>query len=81
MRKLDGQIVIITGGARGIGEGICKVFCNEGATVALWDVLEEGQITADNISANGGNIFFQNVDVTSQESVDTAVKKIIDNHG
>ena len=81
MKKLDGQIVIITGGARGIGEGICKVFCNEGATVALWDVLEEGQITADNISANGGNIFFQNVDVTSQESVDTAVKKIIDNHG
>ena len=81
MRKLDGQIVIITGGARGIGEGICKVFCNEGATVALWDVLEEGQTTADNISANGGNIFFQNVDVTSQESVDTAVKKIIDNHG
>ena len=81
MRKLDGQIVIITGGARGIGEGICKVFCNEGATVALWDVLEEGQITADNISANGGNIFFQNVDVTSQESVNAAVKKIIDNHG
>ena len=81
MRKFDGQIVIISGGARGIGEGICKVFCNEGATVALWDVLEEGQITADNISANGGNIFFQNVDVTSQESVDTAVKKIIDNHG
>ena len=46
MKKLDGQIVIITGGARGIGEGICKIFCNEGATVALWDVLEEGQTTA-----------------------------------
>ena len=81
MKKLDGQIVIITGGARGIGEGICKVFCNEGATVAIWDVLEEGQITADNISANGGNVFFQNVDVTSQKSVDTALSKIIDNHG
>ena len=81
MKKLDGQIVIITGGARGIGEGICKIFCNEGATVALWDVLEEGQTTADNISADGGSIFFQKVDVTSQDSVDTAVKKIIDNHG
>ena len=81
MKKLDGQIVIITGGARGIGEGICKIFCNEGATVALWDVLEEGQTTADSISADGGSIFFQKVDVTSQDSVDTAVKKIIDNHG
>ena len=81
MKKLDGQIVIITGGARGIGEGICKIFCNEGATVALWDVLEEGQKTADNLSAEGGSIFFQKVDVTSQESVDSAVANIIENHG
>lgn len=81
MKKLDGQIVIITGGARGIGEGICKIFCNEGATVALWDVLEEGQTTADSISAGGGSIFFQKVDVTSQDSVDSAVANIIDNHG
>ena len=81
MKKLDGQIVIITGGARGIGEGICKIFCNEGATVALWDVLEEGQKTADNISAEGGSVFFQKVDVTSQESVDSAVANIIENHG
>jgi len=81
MKKLDGQIVIITGGARGIGEGICKIFCDEGATVALWDVLEEGQTTADNISEDGGSIFFQKVDVTSQESVDSAVANIIENHG
>ena len=81
MKKLDGQIVIITGGARGIGEGICKIFCNEGATVALWDVLEEGQTTADSISADGGSIFFQKVDVTSQKSVDSAVANIIENHG
>ena len=81
MKKLEGQIVIITGGARGIGEGICKIFCNEGATVALWDVLEEGQTTADSISAGGGSIFFQKVDVTSQESVDSAVANIIENHG
>lgn len=81
MKKLDGQIVIITGGARGIGEGICKIFCNEGATIALWDVLEEGQTTADNISEDGGSIFFQKVDVTSQESVDSAVANIIENHG
>ena len=53
MKKLDGQIVVITGGARGIGEGICKIFCNEGAIVFIWDVLEEGQKTADKIKADG----------------------------
>lgn len=81
MKKLEGQVVIITGGARGIGEGICKVFCNEGATVALWDVLEEGQKTADRIAKNGGKIFYQKVDVSSQESVDKAVAKVISQYG
>ena len=42
MKKLDGQIVIVTGGARGIGKGICKLFCDEGAIVFLWDILEVG---------------------------------------
>jgi 3-oxoacyl-[acyl-carrier protein] reductase len=81
MKKLEGQLVIITGGARGIGEGICKVFSNEGATIALWDVLEEGHQTADRIAKSGGKIFFQNVDVTKQESVDKAVAKIISEYG
>ncbi|MDO6603510.1 SDR family NAD(P)-dependent oxidoreductase [Arenibacter palladensis] len=81
MKKLEGQVAIVTGGARGIGEGICKVFCNEGATVALWDVLDEGQKTADKIAKNGGKIFYQNVDVSSQESVDKAVTKLISEYG
>ncbi|SHF48346.1 3-oxoacyl-[acyl-carrier-protein] reductase [Arenibacter palladensis] len=81
MKKLEGQVVIVTGGARGIGEGICKVFCNEGAIVALWDVLDEGQKTADKIAKNGGKIFYQNVDVSNQESVDMAVAKLISEYG
>ena len=81
MRRLEGQVVIVTGGARGIGAGVCEVFCKEGATVALWDVLDAGQETAKRISDTGGKIFFQNVNVTSQESVDEAVAKIIADHG
>ncbi len=81
MKRLEGQIVIITGGAKGIGEGICKIFCNEGATVALWDVLEEGQKTADHIAKLGGKIFYQNVDVSNQDSVDKAVAKVISEYG
>tara|TARA_B100001175_G_scaffold239884_1_gene206198 strand:- start:190 stop:933 length:744 start_codon:yes stop_codon:yes gene_type:complete len=81
MGKLDNQVAIITGGARGIGEGICKIFCNEGATVALWDILDEGQKTTDRIKKEGGKIIFQKVDVTDQLSVNVAVEKLIGDFG
>ena len=79
MNRLEGQIAIITGGARGIGEGICEVFCKEGATVALWDVLD-GEEVVNKISEKGGSIFFHKVDVTTQESVDAAVAELIKKH-
>tara|TARA_B100000945_G_C20421674_1_gene618354 strand:- start:2116 stop:2859 length:744 start_codon:yes stop_codon:yes gene_type:complete len=81
MYSLEGQIAIITGGARGIGKGICEVFCKAGATVALWDVLDEGNHTADQIKKEGGSIFFQKVDITNKSSVEEAVSKIISAHG
>jgi len=76
MSKLEGQIAIVTGGSRGIGEGICEVFCREGATVIIWDILD-GSDTVDRISKLGGNIIFQQVDVTSQKSVDQALNETI----
>lgn len=81
MLNLEGQVAIITGGAQGIGEGICKVFCKAGATVALWDVRDSGAETAEKIKAEGGNIFFQKVDVTNREQVDAAVAEIIEAYG
>ena len=81
MFSLDGQIAIITGGAQGIGEGICKVFCKAGATVALWDVRDSGKTTAETIKNEGGNIFFQKVDITNRSAVDAAVAEIIEGYG
>ena len=79
MKKLQGQVAIITGGARGIGEGVCEVFCREGATVAMWDVLDGSEVV-ERISNFGGNIFYQNVDVTSKKSVNKAVNFIINKY-
>jgi len=81
MFRLDGQTAIITGGARGIGKGICNVFCKAGATVFLWDVMEEGEATAKEIAAEGHQIFFQKVDVTSRKATHEAVTEIMEKTG
>lgn len=81
MFSLEGQVAIVTGGARGIGEGVCEVFCKAGATVALWDIMDIGNETAAKISKEGGNIFFQKVDITDENSVKKAVTNIIDKYG
>ncbi|MFK7921038.1 MAG: 3-oxoacyl-ACP reductase FabG [Bacteroidia bacterium] len=81
MMNLTGQVAIITGGAKGIGAGICKVFCDAGATVALWDVLDSGAETAAKIEAAGGKIFSQKVDVTSRKETQDAVDAIMTEYG
>lgn len=81
MFRLDGQVAIITGGAKGIGEGICQVFCDAGARVYLWDIIDRGQETAQQIAERGGNISFQKVDVTSSKQTNDAVAAIIAEEG
>ncbi|GLR16050.1 3-oxoacyl-ACP reductase FabG [Portibacter lacus] len=78
MFNLKNQVAIVTGGARGIGAGIAKVFIDAGANVILWDVLDSGQQTADDL---GDKATFRKVDVTNSDSVEEAVNEAIEDHG
>ncbi len=81
MSDLSGQVAIVTGGAKGIGKGICEVFCKHGATVISWDVIDEGQISADTIAAQGGKISFRKTDITDREDVKKAAEEAHAAHG
>jgi NAD(P)-dependent dehydrogenase (short-subunit alcohol dehydrogenase family) len=35
MKRLEGKVAIVTGGATGIGEAICKRFAQEGASIIV----------------------------------------------
>jgi 3-oxoacyl-[acyl-carrier protein] reductase len=80
--ELEGRVAVITGGANGIGRQTALTFARAGASVALWDVVEEaGQAVAAEIEDAGGRAAFFKVNVTSQDEVSGAVKAVVAQFG
>jgi 3-oxoacyl-[acyl-carrier protein] reductase len=69
---LEGKVVIVTGAAAGIGRATAHRFAQEGCHVASWDVK-------DGAAEEGG--IFQQVDVTSTEGVEAAVRAVVERWG
>ncbi|MCW1969015.1 MAG: 2-hydroxycyclohexanecarboxyl-CoA dehydrogenase [Anaerolineae bacterium] len=77
MRGLTNKVVIVTGGAGGIGSAICRRFAEEGAIVAVLDInLQAAQDLAGQIEQNGGKASAFTVDLADQNSVNVAVAQV-----
>jgi NAD(P)-dependent dehydrogenase (short-subunit alcohol dehydrogenase family) len=81
MGKLEGKIAIVTGAARGNGEGISRVLAREGATVVLTDILDLVQETTESIVKQGNNASSFKMDVTSTTEVNQVVKAVLEQFG
>jgi len=68
MGILDKKVVIVTGGANGLGKAYCLGVAKEGARVVVADIMEkEARAVADEIKAGGGQAIAVKTDVTSEE--------------
>jgi len=76
--KLEGQVAIVTGAGRNIGEDTAKLFAQEGAKVAVVDMDKgRGDKVAADIVAAGGTAAAFVADVASEDDIARLVKGVV----
>ena len=82
MGKLEGKTAIVTGGAIGIGRHYTEALAREGATVAIFDIVDWDQAAATVNSSIGraACLGFQ-TDVSDERSVEESISKLLSGNG
>lgn len=74
---LAGRVVLVTGGASGIGEAHVRAFAASGARTAFLDIQEEaGRALAANLSQGGGTVAFLPCDLLDIGALKAAVAEV-----
>lgn len=76
--SFEGKVVVVTGGASGIGKAICKLFAKKGAKVIVADINdEEGTETVREITNEKGEAIFIHTDVSKHEDVKAMIESAV----
>lgn len=76
------KVVVVTGGARGIGLAYCTRFANDGYAVVIADRLDDdGERAAATLSRDGGVACYVHCDVTKRSQVETTMDTAVSSYG
>ena len=82
MDRVLGKVVVITGGAAGIGAATARLCAGEGARVVTFDIdAINGVKVQDEIRAAGGDALFVQTDVTDEAAIKRGFAAAMDRHG
>ena len=82
MNRFQNKVVIVTGGAAGIGKAAVEKFAREGAAVAIWDVNDVQGKELELLLLNEGFVArFLKVNTAKYEEVEKATKEVIRQFG
>lgn len=80
--QLNNKVIIVTGGAKGIGEGICKVLAAEGAIpVVVGRKANDNMVVVNAITAAGGKAFQVAAELSDPNECKKAVAEVIAHFG
>ncbi len=76
------KVVVVTGGARGIGLAYCERFARDGYAVVIADRLHhDGERAAETITRDGGIACYMHCDVTDRVLVEAAMETAVSEYG
>jgi meso-butanediol dehydrogenase / (S,S)-butanediol dehydrogenase / diacetyl reductase len=82
MGRVQGRVVVVTGGAGGIGAAACRAIAAEGGKVVVADLdPQRAQSVADSIVADGAAAVSVAVDVTDRDQVRAMIRTAVDAFG
>lgn len=82
MGRLDDKIVLVTGGASGLGKADSMLLAKEGAKVVLTDIDDAGVEVAERIvNELGGDATFLQHDVTDEDQWVSIIEKVVSLYG
>jgi NAD(P)-dependent dehydrogenase (short-subunit alcohol dehydrogenase family) len=80
--RYAGRVVLVTGGASGIGEACCRRLALEGASLGLVDVeTAAAERVAASLRVSGVDVFVATCDVTDADATATAVQAVAAHFG
>jgi meso-butanediol dehydrogenase / (S,S)-butanediol dehydrogenase / diacetyl reductase len=82
MGRVQDRVVVVTGGAGGIGAAACRAIAAEGGKVVVADLdPERAGAVAKSITDDGGTAVSTGVDVTDREQVRAMIQTAVDEFG
>jgi len=82
MKRVAHKVVLITGGAQGIGAATARLLAREGARVVITDVVDEiGEALVKEIANDGGEVRYYHLDVSQESEVQKVMKSVYDEWG
>ncbi|GAU20003.1 hypothetical protein TSUD_273380 [Trifolium subterraneum] len=76
LRRLEGKVALITGGASGIGEATARLFSNHGAQVVIADIEDDiGHSVCNDLHKSSAS--YVHCDVTKEKDIENAVNTTI----